>query len=209
MKSKKKFACIVATILAISCMFSSVPVEAGDAEIFHDESAEGQTNLALNCEYSGDYLDNIGSNYPDSGFKELTDGIIGSTTNFYDPDYVGIAGGRANLIVDFGYDQTFNSLTLHYIVKPSASINPPKNVTVSYSKDKVNWTEFGTGGVSSENERNQCDSRFVQYCTRAGLYRFPRSRSRPGRRFDRRALRRDRNRTGQELARILEIEKCR
>ena len=76
MKNKKKFASIVATILAISCMFSSVPVEAGDAEIFHDESAEGQTNLALNCEYSGDYLDNIGSNYPDSGFKELTDGDV-------------------------------------------------------------------------------------------------------------------------------------
>ncbi|PWL44143.1 MAG: hypothetical protein DBY45_06015 [Clostridiales bacterium] len=153
MKSKKKFASIVATILAISCIFSSIPVEAGDAEIFDDENTEEQTNLALNCEYSGDYLDNIGSNYPDSGFKELTDGVIGSTTNFFDPAYVGIAGGRANLIVDFGYDQTFNSLTLHYIVEPSSSINPPKNVAVSYSKDKVNWTEFGTGGgVSSENE---------------------------------------------------------
>ena len=122
------------------------------AEEFDGEEAyDDRINLALGCSYTGtDAFENI---YPDTGHKELTDGLFGST-DYGDPNYVGYAGGNhdVELIFDFGYKQTFDEVNFQYVCSYGPGIGAPKSVAVSYSSDKLNWSDFAAGGAGDDGD---------------------------------------------------------
>ena len=116
----------------------TVPVE----EFVEDAFSDDRTNLALGATYSGtEPFENL---YPDTGNRELTDGLFGSL-DYGDPNYVGYAEGSTELIFDLGYKQTFDEVSFEYICDSGPGIGAPNSVTVSYSSDKLNWTEFAVG----------------------------------------------------------------
>ena len=53
--------------------------------------------------------------------------------------------GETELIFDLGYKQTFDEVNFEYICDSGPGIGAPNSVTVSYSSDKLNWTEFAMG----------------------------------------------------------------
>ena len=121
-------------------------VESTTVDVLADDE---RVNLAAGMKYTGTepYKEGPTASYPDTGNKELTDGIYGAS-DYKDAMYVGYAGGNRDmeLIFDFGYNQTFDEIKLYYACMAGAGVVPPSRVEVSYSSDKLNWTPWATGG---------------------------------------------------------------
>src|SRR5699024_4289948 len=107
------------------------------------------------------------------------DGVYGAD-KYGDETYVGYAGGNheTELIFDFGYNQTFDEVKIHYACGASAGVVPPKSVEVSYSSDKLHWTEFAVGGPGESGDSAHeytltgapATGRFVKVYIKYGLY---------------------------------------
>ncbi|MBC8561006.1 DUF4855 domain-containing protein, partial [Fumia xinanensis] len=120
-----------------------------DQESFEEEFSDDRTNLALGCTYSGtEPFENL---YPDTGNKELTDGLFGSL-DYGDINYVGYAKGEIELIFDLGYKQTFDEVNFQYVCDSGPGIGAPNSVRVSYSSDKLNWADFAAGGSGDSGD---------------------------------------------------------
>ena len=142
-----------------------------------------RVNLAAGMKYSGTepYKEGATASYPDTGNKELTDGIYGAS-DYKDPMYVGYAGGNRDmeLVFDFGYNQTFDEIRLYYACLAGAGVVPPARVEVSYSSDKLNWTPWAVGGPGEYGDTSHeyslsgepVTGRFVKIYVKYGLYWF-------------------------------------
>ncbi len=155
-------------------------VESMTVDVLADDE---RVNLAAGMKYTGTepYKEGPTASYPDTGNKELTDGIYGAS-DYKDAMYVGYAGGNRDmeLIFDFGYNQTFDEIKLYYACLAGAGVVPPARVEVSYSSDKLNWTPWATGGPGEYGDTSHeyslagepATGRFVKIYVKYGLYWF-------------------------------------
>ena len=79
---KKRLSAFVASLLCVTCLFSSFPAGAVD---FSAQRA-ALTNLALGCSYESDIA--ASPDYPDDSGDKLTDGIV-APANYKDSNWVG------------------------------------------------------------------------------------------------------------------------
>ena len=154
-----------------------------ESELSDELADDERVNLAAGMKYNGTepYKEGPTASYPDTGNKELTDGIYGASS-YSDPMYVGYAGGNRDmeLIFDFGYNQTFDEIKLYYACLAGAGVVPPARVEVSYSTDKLNWTPWATGGPGEYGDTSHeyslagepATGRFVKIYVKYGLYWF-------------------------------------
>ena len=167
--------------MAEDLAFAENSVLADEEIVGAEEDSDERVNLALGMKYTGTdaYSEGGSYPYPDTGNKELTDGIYGAQ-KYTDATYVGYAGGNheTELIFDFGYNQTFDEVKIHYACGASAGVVPPKSVEISYSSDKLNWTEFAVGGPGESGDYAHeytvtgapATGRFVKVYIKYGLY---------------------------------------
>lgn len=84
----------------------------------------------------------IGS-YPDTGMKELTDGIYGSSTDPGDSPWQGWYQGEQTAVIDLGYVTNVQQVCADFIKNSEWYIYLPGSVRMYASIDGVSYTEIG------------------------------------------------------------------
>ncbi|MEG2597794.1 MAG: discoidin domain-containing protein, partial [Oscillospiraceae bacterium] len=140
-KLKQKLAALLSCVLSISCILSSMPVIAAPVE-------KELENFALNCSYETSGAAN--SSYPDTDGKELTDGVIGSTSYGDAPWAAFLYVADVSFTVDLGSVKDLSSIEGVFLNSQSSGGIPyPEWVKASYSTDGSSWTE-GTSETFAE-----------------------------------------------------------
>ena len=102
----------------------------------------------FNVAYGKDYTTSATPNasYPDTGSAELTDGKDGNGSEGFSPTWTGFNGKTSyDFIVDLGANTTnMTKFSVNALQIESWGIQLPKEVVVSVSNDKTNWTKVGT-----------------------------------------------------------------
>ena len=102
----------------------------------------------FNVAYGKDYTTSATPNasYPDTGSAELTDGKDGNGSEGFSPTWAGFNGKNSyDFIVDLGANTTnMTKFSVNALQIESWGIQLPKEVVVSVSNDKTNWTKVGT-----------------------------------------------------------------
>ncbi len=103
---------------------------------------------SINVAYGKDYTISASANptYPDTDGIELTDGKDGNGSEGFSPSWVGLNGKTSyDVIVDLGAAvSNMTKFTVNALQLESWGIQLPKEVVVSVSNDKSNWTKVGT-----------------------------------------------------------------
>ncbi len=109
--------------------------------------SENKVNYALGCTYTGTkpYTDSGTSGYPDTGNKELTDGVVGGE-KYEDPEWVGYAGNppEVELILDLGMERTFDTVETVLNITDAATVRMPLTAEISYSNNGSDWEVFSS-----------------------------------------------------------------
>ncbi|MBC8560816.1 DUF4855 domain-containing protein [Fumia xinanensis] len=135
---KKRLSAFVASLLCVSCLFSSFPAGAVD---FSAQKA-ALTNLALGCSYESDI--SASPDYPDDNKDKLTDGVVASA-DYKDSNWVGFHYSgvidNTDIIVDLGEARLISVLEIDALNAEGVGITYPRYVAFSYSEDNIRWSE--------------------------------------------------------------------
>ncbi|MFD0712240.1 DUF4855 domain-containing protein [Paenibacillus sp. GCM10027626] len=116
--------------------------------------ASGQlVNLAQGKPYSisvkspNQSKQNQEASYPDTGGAELTDGLLASSNNFWDPRYTGwYKQGERTVTIDLQSANFIHGIHIHLLQDPASGVHFPGKLTFEVSNDGTVWT--GAGHVS-------------------------------------------------------------
>ena len=90
-------------------------------------------------------------NYPGSGARTLTDGILGEGS-FRSPHWLGFLGEDLLATVHLGEPVTIQRVELTTVTSHSAGIHAPQSVRIEYSKDGKRFFDGGFAQRSDSNE---------------------------------------------------------
>lgn len=125
----------------------------GGAWIFVDEIEIRNSFIDLpniiskNCSYNVTPKAHI--DYPDTGDKELTDGIFAKSTNYLDSAWQGWDAGTREIVIDLGSQKLMQQVTANFLNNPQYYMYPPGTATVWISNDAINYTKVGS--LDSDN----------------------------------------------------------
>lgn len=144
----KRLRTCLCSILAMTCVLSSIPVSAASS----GDTIVEYTNIALGRPYQTSAAPD--PSYGDDG-GELTDGDYGSET-LWDGRWVGFSGYETvNITIDLGSPQAFQGVEAVFLNDVAGGgVNYPQSFTFSCSDDGQDFTEFHVGRIPSDAPEN-------------------------------------------------------
>jgi len=82
--------------------------------------------------------------YPDSAGKELTDGILAGTANFWEAPYQGwYRQGSRIIVVDLGQISTVHQMKMRFLQDHTSGVYLPSQISAEISSDHLTWRPVG------------------------------------------------------------------
>ena len=105
-------------------------------------------NLALHAPYTVSLPPS--SSYPDTNGTELTDGVYGNASNFYDAAWQGHSGSfDRSIVVDLQEPKSITSIKANFMEDRGPGIYGPDEVRISVSLDGQNWARVANAAKPS------------------------------------------------------------
>lgn len=122
------------------------------ARLFQDDEPLGHIfsqSIIINKITGSDYKSEFKpTKYKGGSSNALTNGIKGSVNRL--EEWVGINGENLNVVFDLDSKTKFSKISLSFLHAPSSWIMLPKSLTISGSKDGINYQKLGEFSIDQE-----------------------------------------------------------